>query len=90
MRLAAFCSFASSSAPAQVPSGKTIFDSRCAVRQGSDGDGGEFAPGIVVRIAKRTDSDVTAIIDDRLPARGMPARKFDDAERANLIAYLRG
>ena len=65
-------------------------DSRCAVRQGSDGDGGEFAPGIVVRIAKRTDSDVTAIIDDRLPARGMPARKFDDAERANLIAYLSG
>ena len=87
MRLAAFCSFASSSAPAQVPSGKT---SRCEVRHGSDGDGGEFAPGIVVRIAKRTDSDVTAIIDDRLPARGMPARKFDDAERANLIAYLSG
>ena len=48
-----------------------------------------------MRIAKRTDSDVTAIIDDRLPARGMPARgmparKFDDAERANLIAYLSG
>jgi alcohol dehydrogenase (cytochrome c) len=77
-------------APAQTPDqGKKTFDSRCAACHGSDANGGEFAPGIVTRIANRSDADVAGIITEGVPSRGMPAFKFDDSERASLISYLR-
>jgi len=75
---------------AQTPaSGKRVFESRCAMCHGDDGNGGEFAPGILTRIPARTDADLTTVIRDGLPNRGMPPVKLDDQSLATLIEYLR-
>ena len=48
---------AAASLPAQTPgTGKQVFDTRCAMCHGEDANGGEFAAGIVTRIATRTDA----------------------------------
>jgi alcohol dehydrogenase (cytochrome c) len=79
-----------SPATAQTPSsGKRAFDMQCAVCHGSDGNGGEFAPGIVTRIVNRTDADVTTVISDGLPNRGMPSFKMNEKDLGDLLAYLR-
>src|SRR5437016_1971730 len=86
---------AGSSLPAQTPGsgqpmrGKQVFDTRCAMCHGEDGNGGEFAPGIVIRIATRTDSEIAAVVRDGLPNRGMPEVQLSDQARGDLIAYLR-
>src|SRR3977135_3177717 len=69
--------------------GKADFESRCAVCHGGDGNGGEFAAGIVTRIANRTDTDIATVVTDGLPARGMPAFKLEESDRTDLISYLR-
>ncbi len=75
---------------AQTPaSGKRVFESRCAMCHGDDGNGGEFAPGILTRIPARSDADLTTVIRDGLPNRGMPPVKLDDQSLATLIEYLR-
>lgn len=66
-----------------------IFESRCASCHGGDGNGGEFAPGFVTRIANRSDSDVAATITEGLPTRGMPAFKLDARDLAALTEHLR-
>ena len=77
-------------APAQTNrAGKQLFDSRCAMCHGEDGNGGEFAPGIVTRLAGRSDSDLDTTIRDGLPNRGMPPVKMTDHERGDLIQFLR-
>ncbi|HUS07603.1 MAG TPA: cytochrome c [Bryobacteraceae bacterium] len=70
-------------------SGKPLFESRCEVCHGGDGNGGEFAAGIVARIANRTDADIDAVITEGLPASGMPAFKLNDKVRADIVSYLR-
>ena len=69
--------------------GKALFESRCAVCHGGDANGGEFAPGILNRIVNRTDADVAGVIENGLPARGMPAVKMEAPERVSLVGYLR-
>ena len=69
--------------------GKQIFDIRCAICHGEDGNGGEFAPGIVTRLPARSDSDLVATIRDGLPNRGMPPVKMSDAEQTELVHFLR-
>src|SRR3954471_17268381 len=69
--------------------GKQIFDNRCAMCHGEDGNGGEFAPGIVTRLPSRSDSDLVATIRDGLPNRGMPPVKMSDAEQTELVHFLR-
>src|SRR4051794_10462997 len=82
--------FAAASLPAQTPApGKQVFDTRCAVCHGEDANGGEFAPGIVTRIAPRTDSEIAAVIRNGLPNRGMPEIQLSDQALGDLIAYLR-
>ena len=79
-----------SSLVAQTPGpGKQVFDTRCAMCHGEDGNGGEFAPGIVARIATRTDAEIAAVVRDGLPNRGMPEVQLSDQARGDLIAYLR-
>ena len=78
------------SLPAQTPaSGKQVFETRCAVCHGADGNGGEFAPGIVVRLAARTDSEIAAVVRNGLPNRGMPEVPLGDQALSDLVAYLR-
>jgi alcohol dehydrogenase (cytochrome c) len=72
-----------------VAPGKRVFETRCAVCHGGDGNGGEFAAGIVTRIVNRTDADIAAIVTDGLPNRGMPAFKLAEKELGDLVSYLR-
>jgi len=75
---------------AQTPNpGKQVFDTRCAMCHGEDANGGEFAPGIVTRIAARTDSEIGAVVRNGLPNRGMPEVKLSDQALGELIGYLR-
>ncbi|MEJ7605868.1 MAG: c-type cytochrome, partial [Bryobacteraceae bacterium] len=76
---------------AQTPRpGKRVFDTNCAMCHGDDANGGEFAPGILTRIANRTDSDVSSIIRDGLPNRGMPPVPLADEALLDLLTHLRG
>ena len=70
-------------------SGKSTFEAQCAVCHGGDGNGGEFAPGIVTKIVNRTDADLGAVIMDGLPNRGMPAFKLGEKELSDLVSFLR-
>src|SRR5438477_481227 len=81
---------AASSLTAQTPNpGKQVFDTRCAMCHGEDANGGEFAPGIVTRIATRTDSEIAAVVRNGLPNRGMPEVQLGDQALGDLIQYLR-
>jgi alcohol dehydrogenase (cytochrome c) len=81
---------AGSSLVAQTPgAGKQVFDTRCAMCHGEDGNGGEFAPGIVVRIVTRTDDEIATVVRNGLPNRGMPEVQLSDQARGDLILYLR-
>lgn len=54
-----------------------------------DGNGGEFAPGFVMRIVNRSDADVAAVVRDGLPSRGMPPFKLSEQDLRELVAHLR-
>ncbi|MCU1260771.1 MAG: Pyrrolo-quinoline quinone [Bryobacterales bacterium] len=69
--------------------GKKVFEANCAVCHGADANGGEFAPGIVTRIATRTDADIKTVVLDGLPVRGMPPVKLDEKDLGALIPFLR-
>ena len=69
--------------------GKATFEGRCAACHGDDGNGGEFAAGIVVRIALRNNDEVMATIKNGLPSRGMPSFSLGDGEMKDLVAHLR-
>ena len=52
--------------------GREIFEHRCSICHGADGNGGEFGPGIVERIANFTDERIQTTVTGGLPNRGMP------------------
>src|ERR1700730_9721669 len=75
--------------PAGSP-GRTQFESRCAVCHGGDGNGGEYAPGIVAQLASRNDEQLATLMKEGLPARGMPGQpNMTDPEIRELSGYLR-
>jgi alcohol dehydrogenase (cytochrome c) len=69
--------------------GKQVFEGNCAACHGADGNGGEFAPGIVTRIVNRPDADIRTTVLEGLPTRGMPPVKLSEKELADLLPYLR-
>lgn len=69
--------------------GREVFERRCSICHGADGNGGEFGPGIVERIADFTDQRIQTTVTDGLPTRGMPAVDVGAQEMPQLIAYLR-
>ena len=87
MPLAALCAVTLVAQNEQA--GKATFEGRCAACHGDDGNGGEFAAGIVVRIATRTNDEVMATIKNGLPSRGMPSFSLGDTELKDLVAHLR-
>jgi alcohol dehydrogenase (cytochrome c) len=70
-------------------SGREIFETRCAACHGGDGNGGEFAPGIVSRIAGGKDEEIEAVIRNGVPSRGMPAFNLSAGDMTALVAHLR-
>ncbi len=74
---------------AQEPPGKRIFEDRCGTCHGADGNGGEHAPAMVRALANLQDPQLTTLIREGLPARGMPAIGVSETELPPLIAFVR-
>jgi alcohol dehydrogenase (cytochrome c) len=70
-------------------SGRTVFEQRCAQCHGGDGNGGEMGPPIAVRLAALSDSEITTIVREGRPARGMPPQVVAPADMAALLRHLR-
>ena len=69
--------------------GKAQFERLCARCHGADARGGEMGPGIVSRLALRTDDELATLVRDGLPARGMPGQAIPDADLQALVAFTR-
>src|SRR5215468_3649262 len=69
--------------------GKATFETKCATCHGADGNGGEFAAGIVARIPNRSDEEIATTVRNGLPNRGMPPVSMTADQSKQLIAYLR-
>src|SRR5262245_33977821 len=74
---------------APAPAGKQQFAQICARCHGADGRGGEFAPDITARIGPKSDEDLSTLIKNGIPAKGMPPSAFSAAQLKSLVAYLR-
>ena len=66
-----------------------MFEDRCGTCHGGDGNGGEHAPAITRVVPKLPDEQLTAIVREGLPARGMPAVSVSDTELPQLLAFVR-
>jgi alcohol dehydrogenase (cytochrome c) len=81
---------ASAPLAAQPPGpGRRVFEARCAVCHGGDGNGGEMGPPILTRLPALNDADLTGVVRQGRPARGMPPQVMAAADLAALIRYLR-
>ena len=74
---------------AQNPPGKELFEDRCGTCHGADGNGGEHARAITRAVPDLNDSQLTTVIREGLPARGMPSISVSDAELPQLITFAR-
>ncbi|MEO5821190.1 MAG: PQQ-binding-like beta-propeller repeat protein [Vicinamibacteraceae bacterium] len=78
------------SVDAQTPHpGRVPFERICARCHGADGRGGEMGPGIVSRLAQRTEAELSMLVRDGLPTRGMPGHPLPDTEMQALVAFAR-
>jgi putative heme-binding domain-containing protein len=77
-------------APADIAYGASLYAAQCATCHGPNGD---QVGGVDVRSGRfrnaSTDQDLTRVITNGIPGTGMPAFRFDAAEFAGIIAYLR-
>jgi alcohol dehydrogenase (cytochrome c) len=88
--LLAICLLAVDCVAAQEPAvGRTLFEKRCAECHGADGNGGEFASGILVRVSAANDAELSALIRSGIPGRGMPPFALSDIEMSALVTHLR-
>jgi len=69
--------------------GRAAFERACARCHGDDGQGGEMGPGITTRIPLRTDQELSALVRDGLPAKGMPPSRLAEDELRPLLAFVR-
>src|SRR3954471_22859459 len=74
---------------AQDLPGRQIFEDRCGACHGADGNGGEHAPAITRAAPDMEDAQLTTVIREGLPARGMPAITVSNTELPQLIAFVR-
>lgn len=78
--------------PVEHSSGKNLFETTCAVCHGLDGAGGEHAPTIGRGSAakSKSDSELTRILRDGIPSKGMPAfNGLGDLKLRSILDYLR-
>jgi alcohol dehydrogenase (cytochrome c) len=69
--------------------GKRLFETRCALCHGADGNGGDTGPPIAQRLATRDDAQLATLIHEGLPGRGMPPNPLAGAELDSLVRFLR-
>ncbi|MDQ6676804.1 MAG: PQQ-binding-like beta-propeller repeat protein [Acidobacteriota bacterium] len=72
-----------------VSAGRKAFETHCAQCHGADGNGGEMGPPIAARVAARDNKQLTDLIHNGLPTRGMPPSHIEDPELANLLRFVR-
>src|SRR5216110_3735609 len=78
-------------APEQVARGQQVFKSNCSFCHGSDGRGGETGPNLVraqVVLADQQGELITPIVQNGLPAQGMPKLALSAADIAAIAAWL--
>ena len=77
-------------APADIAYGGTLYDAQCTTCHGANGDavGGVNLRSGIFRNAI-TDQDLARVITNGIQGTGMQAFKFDAAELAGIIAYIR-
>jgi putative heme-binding domain-containing protein len=77
-------------APADIAYGARLYDAQCTTCHGANGDG---VGGVDLRSGRFrnavTDQDLARVIANGIPGTGMLAFKFDPAEVAGILAYLR-
>jgi alcohol dehydrogenase (cytochrome c) len=69
--------------------GRKAFESRCARCHGGDGKGGEMGPPIAQRLATLDNQQLSKLILDGVPLKGMPPNVVTAAEMADLLTFLR-
>ena len=77
--------------PAQVAHGQQLFKSNCSFCHGSDARGGETGPNLVraqVVLADQRGELITPIVQNGIPARGMPKFTLSVAEIGAIAAWL--
>src|SRR4051794_23805273 len=77
-------------APPDIAYGSRLYDAQCTTCHSANGDG---VGGVDLRSGKFrhavTDEDLARVITNGIPGTGMLAFKFDPAELAGIVAYLR-
>src|SRR5437879_13498359 len=79
-------------APEQVAHGQQLFKSNCGFCHGSDGRGGETGPNLVraqLVLADQHGELMTPIVQNGIPAQGMPKFTPSGAVVAAIAAWLR-
>src|SRR3989441_7141745 len=92
--LASLCIFAQEHvgqySQVDVETGFNLYNANCIICHGANGDS---VPGINLRSGQfrraSTDSDLNRIIQTGLPGTAMPPGRFNTAEVAGLVAYIR-
>ncbi len=91
MRLVIAIIFAACLALGQdAATGQKLFETRCAICHGDDGNGGDTGPPIGRRLATHDNAQLATLIREGLPGRGMPPNPVPDEEMGNLVRFLRG
>ena len=84
-----FLANGSEAAAQSLEAGRKTFEQRCARCHGADGDGGEMGPPIALRLSALSDEDLTKLIHEGRPLKGMPGMLVPQAEMAGLVKFLR-
>jgi alcohol dehydrogenase (cytochrome c) len=72
-----------------VDTGRKSFEDRCARCHGADGNGGEMGPPIALRLSTLDDQQLTTVIRDGVPLKGMSPSVVADSELSELVKFLR-
>jgi alcohol dehydrogenase (cytochrome c) len=76
--------------PGATAPGQAGFEANCGTCHGGDGLGGEMGPSIANRLPNLSDDQLSVLLRDGLPSRGMPGfPQITGAEKAQLITFLR-
>jgi cytochrome c oxidase cbb3-type subunit III len=78
-------------APALVESGHSLFQQNCAFCHGRDAGGGETGPDLTRSKLVAGDVDgnqISVVVRNGRPERGMPRFNFSDPEMASLVAFI--
>ncbi len=80
---------AQTNTPQTLAGGRKDFEGRCSGCHGADGNGGELGPSIIRRLTTKNDAQLSTLIHEGLPNRGMPPNKIAEPETKDLISFLR-